>query len=101
MRRSSFAFVMLLGLDLVWQASIARAQSIESTQTLVATIRQLIAIVEPAADAPARTFTTQVKFTKADGLPSKILDATLDLAYQAPDRLRLTAVYDGQTYHLA
>jgi hypothetical protein len=34
-------------------------------------------------------------------LPAKLLGATVDVAYQAPDRLRLTGTYDGQTYHVA
>jgi hypothetical protein len=101
MRRTSLALFVILVVCFFPRQSPAQGQSIESIQTLTSTIRQLTALIEPHAGAPSRTFTTQLKFTKADGLPAKLLNATVDLAYQAPDRLRLTASYDGQVYHLA
>src|SRR5687768_3852182 len=102
MRRNLLALVVVVAaLSLLARESAAQSQSIESIQTLTATVRQLVSLVEPAADAPNRTFTTRLKFTKVDGLPAKLLGATVDVAYQAPDRLRLTGTYDGQAYHLA
>src|SRR5688572_11166227 len=101
MRRNLLALVVVFALGFLSRESAAQSQSIESIQTLSATVRQLVSLVEPPVDAPDRTFTTRLKFTKVDGLPSKLLGATVDLAYQAPDRLRLTGTYDGQTYHLA
>ena len=101
MRRTSLTLLLLLIVSLLSHSALAQPQSIESVQTLANAVRQLTALIEPPAGLPARTFTTRLTFTKADGLPGKVLNATLDLAYQAPDRLLLTANYDGQTYLVA
>ncbi len=62
--------------------------------TLVKTARA----IEPPNGATAQTFSTHLKIIRADGLPKELLGRELDLAFQAPDRLRLQAVVEGETY---
>ncbi len=57
-------------------------------------------VIEPATGAPLQTFSTRLKILQADGAPKELLGRELDLAFQAPDRLRLQAVFEGQTYAL-
>src|SRR5208283_5015595 len=47
---------------------------------------------------PPRTFTTTVKLVKAEGLPKEAEGQELDLAFQAPDHIRLAAKCDRQSY---
>jgi hypothetical protein len=58
-------------------------------------LTRLVRLVEPTNDTP-RTFTTSIKILKADGLPKELAGQTLELAFQAPDRLRLAAQYERQ-----
>jgi len=57
-------------------------------------------IVEPASDTGPRTFVAQFKVSRADGLPKAAAGATGEIAFQAPDHLRLSAVVDGNEYSI-
>src|SRR6266480_716881 len=46
------------------------------------TLLRLTTIADPAEGAPAQTYTTQFKITRADGLPKELKDAVIDLAFQ-------------------
>ena len=61
---------------------------------------KIAGVIEPAAGAPAQTFSAQLKVVKADGLPKELIGRTAELAYQAPDHLRLSALLDGHPYSL-
>jgi outer membrane lipoprotein-sorting protein len=56
----------------------------------------LIALVEPPADAPARTLTTTVLITEAQGLGDGLAGQKIELAFQAPDRCRIGATVEGR-----
>ncbi|MFM8470104.1 MAG: hypothetical protein ACKODH_09065, partial [Limisphaerales bacterium] len=56
---------------------------------------KLAALVEPTADAPAQTVSATLKISRADGLPKDLLGRELDFAWQAPNRLRLSAELNG------
>ena len=72
----------------------------QPSQVFANFITRTLALIEPADNTPPRTFSTRLVITQADGLPNDLLNATLDLAYQAPDHLLLTASYRNQTYAL-
>ena len=57
-------------------------------------------IIQPADDAPAQTFSAELKVARGAGLPREVLGRSLRLAYQAPERLAVTAEVDGETYAL-
>src|SRR5208282_114710 len=61
-------------------------------------LAQLVAILAPPTNQPPRTFTTTVKLVKAEGLPKEAEGQELDLAFQAPDHIRLAAKWDRQSY---
>ncbi|MGA2867123.1 MAG: C45 family peptidase [Verrucomicrobiota bacterium] len=69
-------------------------------QLLATALSRLALVVEPPAGEPARTFTTTLKIVKADGVPGELAGRQWELAFQAPDRLRLAANWDGQSYVL-
>ena len=62
---------------------------------LVQAVNQLVAVLEPPSDKPARTFTTTLKVVKAEGLPREAEGREVDLAFQAPEHLRIAAKVEG------
>jgi outer membrane lipoprotein-sorting protein len=73
-------------------------QTNSPAQLFVQTLTRLVAIIQPPTNQPPRTFTTTVKVIKADGLPKEIEGRELEVAFQAPDRLRISAKWDRQSY---
>jgi outer membrane lipoprotein-sorting protein len=72
--------------------SSAQDTSTNSPATyLVQAVNQLVAILEPPADKPARTFSTTLKVVKAEGLPAEAAGREVELAFQAPEHLRIAA----------
>lgn len=65
-------------------------------EIFAAAVQKIAGVIEPAKDAEPRTFTAHLELTKAEGLPKGYLGQTLDLAFQAPDRLRLAGKVDGK-----
>jgi dienelactone hydrolase/outer membrane lipoprotein-sorting protein len=51
----------------------------------------LAGIIEPAAGASSRTFSTSLKINRADGLPKDLAGREIELAIQPPDHLRIRA----------
>ncbi|MEI7935739.1 MAG: C45 family autoproteolytic acyltransferase/hydrolase [Verrucomicrobiota bacterium] len=76
--------------------SLAQDTSTNSPATfLVQAVNQLVAILEPPSDKPARTFTTTIKVVKAEGLPKEAAGREVELAFQAPEHLRVAAQVEG------
>jgi outer membrane lipoprotein-sorting protein len=57
-----------------------------------------VTLVEPAPGSELQTFSTRIEITKADGLPKELSGQSAALAFQAPDRLTLSAEYKGKSY---
>ena len=80
---------------------LPRIASAQETSTnspatfLVQAVNQLVAILEPPSDKPARTFTTTLKVVKAEGLPKETEGREVELAFQAPEHLRIAAQVEG------
>jgi hypothetical protein len=55
-------------------------------------------LIEGHDGADTHTLTTQLKLVKSQGLPKEIDGLTVDLAFQAPDRLRISA--DARKYNV-
>jgi outer membrane lipoprotein-sorting protein len=83
---------------------LPRLSSAQETDTnspatlLVQAVNRLVSIFEPPADKPAQTFTTTVKVVKADGLPKEAAGREVELAFQAPEHLRIGASYEEQRF---
>lgn len=78
--------------------SSQETQTNSPPQLFAQALTRLVAIVQPPSNQAARTFTTTLKVNKADGLPKEFEGRELDLAYQGPDRLRIGANWDRQSY---
>jgi hypothetical protein len=67
-------------------------------ELFAATLQKVAGMVEPAAGAEPRMFSTRLDIVKADGLPKEVVGNGASLAFQAPDRLVVSAEYKGKTY---
>jgi len=83
----------------LWLPGGAAAQSETPTNNpvpwLMGALDRVVSTVAPGTNAPA-TFTATLKITRAGGLPKELADREFELAFQAPDRLRLSAVWEHQ-----
>ena len=80
---------------------IAPAQETQTnspSQLFAQALSQVVAILAPPTNQAPRTFTTTVKVLNAEGLPKETEGRQLDLAFQAPDHLRLSLNWDRQSY---
>ena len=92
----SFRSLTLLALALMLPCRLPAQTDTNALAWFSAAVTRLGAIVEPPTNQPARTLTVKVKITKAEGLPKAFADRQIALAFQAPDRLRLAAPWEGQ-----
>src|SRR5436305_5196815 len=90
----------LLVAVLVASVPTARAGSdaIDGDEVLLSAVNKWTDLIEPPEGAPARTVSAMIKMIKTAGLVREAADATGEIAYQAPDRLRVSALVGGQTY---
>jgi hypothetical protein len=73
----------------------ADVQGLAPIQVLTAALNHWADLVEPAPNQPPHTFVTRLKVVSARGLPRELNGLTADVAFQAPDRLRVSAVVGG------
>ena len=92
--------LLFAGLIAVATARPARAGSdtLDGDELLLSAVNKWADLIEPPAGAPARTLSAKIKMVKTAGLVREAADATGEIAYQAPDRLRVSALVGGQTY---
>ena len=89
---SRLAAGLVVACLLLPRVSTAQDTATNSPATyLVQAVNQLVAILEPPSDKPARTFSTTVKVVKAEGLPAEAAGREVELAFQAPEHLRIAA----------
>ena len=79
-------------------ASAQEVQTNTPAQLFAQGLTQLLGILEPPTNQPPRTFTTTLKVLKAEGLPKAAEGRELELAFQAPDHIRLAIKWDRQSY---
>ncbi len=92
------AFVLL---SLAGRAGEAGTNSNESMRLFSGALARCVNIITPPTNQAPRTFTTTLKLTKATGLQKEFLGQELQVAFQAPDRLRLEAGWSGSAYVVA
>jgi isopenicillin-N N-acyltransferase like protein len=68
------------------------------SELFTATLQKVVGLVEPAPGSGPQTFSTRFDIVKAEGLPKELSGQSAVLAFQAPDRLTLSAEYKGKTY---
>lgn len=80
------------------QAQITRTNT--PLEIFGATLLKIADIIEPDSNAAPQTVTVTLKADKADGAPRELADRTATVAWQAPDKLRLSVVVGEETYSL-
>ncbi len=74
------------------------AKTNSPSQLFAQALARITRILAPPTNQAPRTFTTTVKLLRAEGLTKAAEGRELDLAFQAPDRLRLALKWDQQRY---
>ncbi|MGE5609208.1 MAG: C45 family autoproteolytic acyltransferase/hydrolase [Bacillota bacterium] len=93
--------VVLVILGLFVPVTMGAAPAVtQPNQVVRHVLDRVLALIEPPAQTPAQTFTAKLVLTKAEGLSDQLLGASIDLAYQAPDHLRISAKVRDQDYSI-
>jgi hypothetical protein len=81
--------------------SLANAQPVDNgaqIRVFSGALAKLVQLLKPLTNEPLNTFVTTVKLSKAGGLTRELLGGELEIALQAPDRIRLASEYGGSRY---
>jgi hypothetical protein len=84
---------VLLPLLLIAAALRAPAQvsaPLHPQQLFTAVLSNLVTLIEPPFESEPWALSARVEFTRAKGLPAALQNAAAELAFQAPDRLRVS-----------
>jgi hypothetical protein len=88
---------------LLWSCSAVVATETDAktpAELFGAALQRIIAIIEPADGGKPTTFSTRLEIVKGEGLPKEAVGQAATLAYQAPDKLKVSAEYKGKAYSL-
>jgi dienelactone hydrolase/outer membrane lipoprotein-sorting protein len=83
---------------------LPRASSAQEAKTnspshyLIQAVNRLTSVLEPPASQAPRTFTTTLKISKAEGMPSQVVGREMDIAFQAPDHMRISGNWEQQSF---
>ena len=98
-----FQRLTLLVLTVFVSVALARAEETTTrtpAEIFASAVRKLAAVIEPAADAPAQTVRARIELTRSEGLPKEFKNQSATLAFQAPDRLSLSASLKDRKFAL-
>jgi isopenicillin-N N-acyltransferase-like protein len=70
----------------------------ETQKALLSGVNQILSVVAPLKNAEPQTFSATLKVIRATGLPKEVLGHEVGVAFQAPDRLKLSAKVGNETY---
>lgn len=85
------ALLLILCLTLLSPARAGETNAPTPREILSAALVKLAGVVEPQPGAAPQTFSASVIITHAEGLPKALVGQKARLAFQAPDRLQLSA----------
>src|SRR5678816_3504336 len=89
--RAWILFVVLLTVS-------ARGQERTPQAVFAAALSNIVGVITPAEGSSPRTFTARLQFSKAEGIPERFADSTVELAVQTPDRVLITGKAGGDSY---
>ena len=98
--RSRILLVAFIGLVPFSRAFAEVAPARTPAEIFSAALGKIANIIDPAPGTETRTFSTTLEITKADGLPKEAAGQRATLAYQAPDRLALSAEVSGRRFSI-
>jgi outer membrane lipoprotein-sorting protein len=93
-------WLLCIGLAVQRPASAQATDTNPPAQVLSSALAKVAGLVQPPAGELARTFTTTVKIVRAEGLPGDLAGRELELAFQAPDHLRVGATWSRENFLL-
>src|SRR6476646_1902833 len=77
---------------------VRAADEPETQKALLSALNQVFSVVAPLSGAKPQTFSATVKLVSGKGLPAAVIGHEVALAFQSPDRLRLSATVEGENY---
>jgi hypothetical protein len=87
-RCSPLALFLALGLVAIVQAQ----PGTRTPQELLGNaLNQWAAVIEPGADGSAQVLSATLRVVETEGFPQRLVGQAVDLAFQAPNRLRVSA----------
>ncbi len=93
--------ILLLGSGRMQAETPAPTTAASAPSTIFADgLRQILSVLAPEPGAEARTFTTTLKIVKAEGLPKELVSREAEIAFQAPDRMKITVRVGEETFTL-
>jgi dienelactone hydrolase len=97
-RRSiAFAAVVAIAAALVPQSGLSReSQTNSPAYYYIQAVSLLAGIVAPPSNSFPHTFCTTFRISRSDGLPKELAGREIELAYQAPDHLRVRGTWNQQ-----
>jgi hypothetical protein len=69
-----------------------------ASDVFAAAVEKFVSVLEPAKEAEPQTLSVRLELVKAEGLPKEVAGRSLQLAYQAPDRLLLSTKVGDRSY---
>lgn len=94
----------LASLGLAWNLSLIPSRAAdepEAQKALLSGLNQFFSVFAPTKDATPQTFSATIKLVSAKGLPDEVLGHEFSLAFQAPDKFRLSTKVGDDTYSIA
>ena len=86
----SFVFLSLLAFLILPRIAAAQEAPPSPRQIFAQSVAAWCNLIEGRDGSDTHTLTTQLKLVKSTGLPKEVAGMTVDLAFQAPDRLRIS-----------
>jgi outer membrane lipoprotein-sorting protein len=93
-------WLLCVALALQRPAFTQAADTNPPAQVLSSALAKVAGLLQPPEGEPARTFTTTVKIVRAEGLPGDLAGREVELAFQAPDHLRVGATWSRENFLL-
>ncbi len=95
-------FVLLVFLASALLNPLARAQETNrpALEVFTALVGRIITLVEPGAEVKPQTFTADLELSQSEGISKELTGKSLAVAFQAPDKARLSMTIDGNEYSL-
>ena len=85
---------LLFALSILIAPAAAQEEAPTPRQIFSKAVARWVNLIEGREDA-SQTLTAKLKFVKTEGLPGEAAGATIDIAFQAPDHLRISASAAG------
>ncbi len=97
---SPVRLITSLALSLAWAAWAGEGSPKTPQEVLGAAVGQFANLVQPVSGGPGAAVSTRLQVVEAEGLGKGLVGHTADLAFQAPDRLKLSTRIEGRTLEL-